>query len=200
MIDLTVSEARQWTFCPRVLWHRRAVPHRIPETPKMALGKAAETALQKLETRRTARRYGLERARRQFSVALWSERLHVRGICDLVLEVDGTEIEASAVYPVDVKRTLGGTSEHHAVQLAGYALLLEEERQLRPGTVTTGFVVLIPSGTISEVPLDAHLRGQFEQALESIRQMLDTERFPPPTPHRGFCPQCEYVHFCGDVL
>jgi len=197
VIELTVSEARQWVFCPRVLWHRRAMPQRTPETPKMRLGASAEAALARLEKRRSAAKYGLEKATRAFSVELRSERLAVRGVCDLVLLVDGPP---PRVHPVDVKRTLGGASEHHATQLAGYAILLEEAHGLPAGWIDTGFILLVPEGEVVPVPLGAEVRARFEGALAGIREMLETERFPPPTKHRGFCPQCEYVHFCGDVL
>lgn len=241
MIELAVSEVRQWTFCPRVLWHRRAMPQRTAETPKMRLGAQAEAALERLEKRRTSRRYGLDGARRHFSVPLSSERLGVRGVCDLVLEaaaasrgsamggsagstsqegsglafpgtVDATVAVAGGdpgtaplvgptkLYPVDVKTTEGGASFHHAVQLAGYALLLEEQHDLPPGAVRLGFVLLLPRDELVPIALDAPLRARFERALADIREMLETERFPAPTRFRGFCPQCEYVHFCGDVL
>lgn len=196
-VELTVSEVRQWVFCPRVLWHRRAMPQRTPETPKMRLGASAEAALEKLERRRGTKKYGLEGAHRAFGVELRSERLGVRGICDVVLMVDGPP---PRVHPVDVKRTLGGAGEHHAAQLAGYAMLLEEQHGLPAGWIATGFLLLVPQGEVVPVPLGVDVRARFEAALREIREMLETERFPPPTKHRGFCPQCEYVHFCGDVL
>ena len=200
LIPLTVSEVRQWTFCPRVLWHRRMMPHRVRETPKMALGRDAHAALEKLERRRTARRYGLEGAIRRFDVALASERLAVRGVSDLLLEVSPSAAGARRIYPVEVKRTEGGASDHHAVQLAGYAILLEEQEALPRDSVDRGFLLLLPSERLVAVEIDSERRTAFERALAEIRAMLEQERFPPPTKHRGFCPQCEYVRFCGDVL
>jgi CRISPR-associated exonuclease Cas4 len=197
---LAVSDVRQWTFCPRVLWHRRMMPHRVRETPKMALGRDAEAALERLERRRGARRYGLAAATRRFSVRLESARLGVRGVCDLVLDVPAGAGGGTRVHPVEVKRTEGGASEHHIVQLAGYAMLLEEQ-ELRPsGSVDTGFLLLLPVERLVPVTLDAVLRAAFERAIGDIRAMLGEERFPAPTRHRAFCPQCEYVRFCGDVL
>jgi CRISPR-associated exonuclease Cas4 len=195
MVPLAVSDVRQWTFCRRVLWHRRVMPHRVHETAKMALGRNAEVALGRLEERRGGRRYGLEGARRRFGVALASERLAVRGVCDLVLDA-----KSGAAYPVEVKRTEGGASAHHVVQLAGYAVLLEEQERRPPGSVDQGFLLLLPEDRLVPVTLGAELRERFEGALREIREMLATERFPEATKHRSFCPQCEYVRFCGDVL
>lgn len=199
-VPLAVSDVRQWTFCPRVLWHRRVMPHRVHETAKMALGRDAQTALEGLEKRRTARRYGLAIAERRFNVMVASRRLGVRGFCDAVLEVPVKEGAPRRLYPVEVKRTEGGASAHHVVQLAGYAMLLEEQEGLEEGSVDRGFLVLLPSGRLVPVELGQPQRAAFTRALADIRAMLTTERFPEPTKHRGFCPQCEYVRFCGDVL
>jgi CRISPR-associated exonuclease Cas4 len=199
-IPLAVSDVRQWTFCPRVLWHRRVMPHRVHETAKMALGRDAQTALEGLEKRRMARRYGLEAAERRFNVVVASRRLGVRGICDAVLEVPASVGAQRRLYPVEVKRTEGGASAHHVVQLAGYAVLLEEQERLGEGTVDRGFLVLLPEGRLVPVELGKNPRAAFVRALADIRAMVVHERFPEPTKHRGFCPQCEYVRFCGDVL
>jgi len=199
-IELTVSETRQWTFCPRVLWHRRMMRHPTRETPKMTLGHDAEAALERLERRRTGRRYGLSAATRRFNVPLASRRLGVRGVCDLVLDTPASPSAPRRLHPVEVKRTHGGAATHHAVQLAGYAMLLEEVERLPAGSVSEGFLLLLPADRLVPIALDAVPRAAFEAALAEIRAMLDHERFPAPTKHRAFCPQCEYVHFCGDVL
>lgn len=218
MIELRVSDTRHWTFCPRVIWHREMMALPVKRTRKMELGLEAEAALAKFERRRTARRYGLDRAKRRFDVVVESRRLRVRGVCDLVLDVPPTvttwptlpegvkgivpvELQKPRrLFPVDVKRTEGGMARHHAVQLAGYAMLLEEQECLPPGAVDRGFVYLVPSEEVVSVRIDEDLRKAFEKALADIRVMMRAERFPPPTRHRGFCPECEYVNFCGDVL
>jgi CRISPR-associated exonuclease Cas4 len=166
----------------------------------MAMGREAEGALEALERRRSGKRYGLAHATRRFNLRVYSERLAVHGICDLVLDVADSATGVNTTFPVEVKHTEGGASIHHVVQLAGYAMLLEEQDGLAPGAIERGFLVLLPSGKIVEAELGPDLRGRFERALADIRGMLTTERFPDPTKHRGFCPDCEYVRFCGDVL
>lgn len=199
-LPIAASEVRQWTFCPRVIWHRRVMPHRVRETPKMELGRNAQTALERLEKRRLGARYKLVGAQRHFNVRLESDRLAVRGFCDLVLELPETPTNPRQAYPVEVKRTRGGASAHHRVQLAGYAILLEESWGLPPNSIDQAFVLLLPDDIIVPVPITLELRDQFEQSVQDLREMLRTERFPNPTKHRSFCPQCEYVRFCGDVL
>lgn len=199
-IPIAVSDVRQWTFCPRVLWHRRVMPHRVSETPKMALGREAQSVLEGLEKRRTGRRYGLGAASRRFDVRVASVRLGVRGYCDAVLDVPPTEGTPRHIFPVEVKRTEGGASAHHVAQVAGYALLLEEQEGVPEGSVDRGFLVLLPVGEVVSVELGVRPRLAFLRAVSAIRAMVAAERFPEPTKFRGFCPQCEYVRFCGDVL
>jgi len=166
----------------------------------MALGREAQSVLESLEKRRTGRRYGLASAARRFDVRLASPSLGVRGFCDAVLDVPAGPAAPRRVFPVEVKRTEGGASPHHLVQLAGYALLLEEQEQLPEGTVDRGFLVLLPAGRVVPADLGPSPRAAFLQSVADIRAMIAEERFPPPTKFRGFCPQCEYVRFCGDVL
>ena len=216
MTLIRISDVRQYAFCPRVIWHRNMMGQAPPATPKMELGNTAEAALTKLEKRRSLRRYRLEGAARKFQVLLESGELGLTGVCDLVLEVpEGTiawpdlgtkppaglksvlRVVPSAVYPVEVKTTRGGVGRHHVLQLTGYAMLLSGVTRLR---VDTGFVLLLPEDRIVPVPITSVDRDEFILIVRSIRQMLELGNFPPATRHATFCPECEHLNFCGDVL
>jgi CRISPR-associated exonuclease Cas4 len=195
MIEVRISDVRHFTFCQRVVWYRLVRGEAGRETAKMALGRRAEAALDELEKRRQMRQYGLEGAVRRFDVSLRSETLGVHGVCDLVLDVAGGE--RPAAFPVEVKTTRGGVGQHHVLQLAGYAMLLEEAGA---ATVDRAFVLLLPDDRVEQVSIGPAEREAFVKAVEQIRAMVETERFPEPTRHRSFCPDCEFVNFCGDVL
>jgi len=199
MISVRISDVRQYTFCQRVIWHRLVMGQTARETPKMEMGRQTEEALARLEKRRRLRRYGLDGATRRFGVSLRSEALGVHGVCDLVLEPTATTPPGApvAAVPVEVKTTRGGVGRHHVLQLAGYAMLLEEEGSAPIGR---GFVLLLPEDKVEAVRLGELERDGFRRAVESIRMMIETQRFPEPTRYRSFCPDCEYVNFCGDVL
>ncbi len=216
MTLVRVSDVRQFSFCPRVIWHRNVMGQMPRPTPKMELGNDAEAALTRLEKRRSLRRYRLPLASRRFQVQLESSRLGICGVCDLVLEVDAAEVpwpEAgdvppaglrqvprtvpAAVYPVEVKRTQGGVGRQHVLQLAGYALLLSETIGCK---VDTGFILLLPAQRIITVSLTNDERDEFLTIVQRIREMLENERFPHQTRHTSFCTDCEHLNFCGDVL
>jgi CRISPR-associated exonuclease Cas4 len=194
MISVRVSDVRQYIFCPRVIWYRRVLGQAGRETPKMAQGRGAEEALVRLEERRRLRRYGLEGAGRRFGVVYQSESLGLHGVCDLVLDVPGPPPRS---YPVEVKMTRGGVGRHHVMQLTAYAMLIEEAGG---GLVDRGFVLLLPEDRVEEVLVGERERKALLRAVEAIRTMATTQRFPPPTRFRSFCPDCEFVNFCGDVL
>lgn len=194
MISLRISDLRQYTFCPRVVWYRLVVGQAGRDTAKMEMGQRAEEALVRLEQRRRLQRYGLEGAERRFSVPMSSDALGLHGVCDLVLEVPGDPRRA---YPVEVKTTRGGVGRHHILQLTAYAMLLEEGGA---APVDRAFVLLLPADRVVEVPVGERERAAVERTAAAIRRMVETQRFPRPTKHLSFCPDCEFVNFCGDVL
>src|SRR5439155_26994068 len=101
-----------------------------------------------LEARRTLKAYGIAEGQRRFHVRVTSEALGLTGVLDALLETTEERI------PVEYKDTLGGVRQNHRVQLAAYALLLEE----LPGPpVRRGMVFLIPEQRIRVVRLDRTL-------------------------------------------
>lgn len=214
-MNVRVSDVAQWVFCPRVVWHRRVMGVRVKERPAMQWGREAEEALRRDETRRKLRRYGLDEAERRFSVALEDRDRCVTGVCDLVLMAPakselwprfakGAPEGLIAVerkrkaqwFPVEVKRTAGGVQRSHVLQLAGYAALMEHAGM---GPIECGFVLLLPEDRVERVELGDDERAAFWDAVAAIRAMVERERFPERTRHRGYCADCEFVNYCGDV-
>jgi len=48
--------------------------------------------------------------------------------------------------------------------------------------------------------LDATLKAAVVTTLSAMREMILTERMPPPPPQRGRCEICEFHRFCNDVV
>ena len=200
MKSIRVSDLRQFTFCQRVLFHRVVMGQPTRETHKMKMGREAEAVLARLEKRRGLRRYHLERAARRFDVQLASERLGLHGLCDLVLERPATsdgDATAAQSFPVEIKTTRGGVGRHHVLQLAAYAMLLEDHGA---APVENGFVLLLPEDRAVVVPIGEAERAAVVETAAAVRRLYEERRFPEPTRFRSFCPDCEYVNFCGDVL
>ncbi|KKM11137.1 hypothetical protein SY88_10050 [Clostridiales bacterium PH28_bin88] len=195
-ISLTVSDVRQWLYCPRVVYYRLCQPLRRPVTYKMEEGKLQHERIDELEQRRTLRLYSLRDAERLGEVErhhrcrLHSERLGLSGIVDLVLV---TRLES---IPVEFKHTESPLGLNHKYQLVAYALLLED-RWGRP--VRRGMIHFLPSDRVEEVPVTPNGRAFVHKVLKEIRTMVAAERLPEATARRGRCVDCEYRLFCGDV-
>ncbi len=186
-----VTDVKQWVYCPRVLYYHVCLPDVRPITHKMEFGVEAGRAEEGREERRSLRAYGLAAGEREFNVYLKSERLGLRGEADLVITTPEGE-----VIPVDYKfSTIGGP--HFQMQVAAYALLLEE---LRACTIRRGFLYLIPERRAKVVPLDRRLRAKTLAALDAMQHMLVSEEMPAPAANLRKCVACEFRRFCNDVL
>lgn len=188
--ELTVTDLKQWVYCPRIPFYRYVLPVERPVTYKMERGKMAQAAVEALERRRGFRAYGMKEGERLFGVWLRSTRLGLSGKLDLLIRTP------KACYPVDFKDTEGRLRQNHRVQLAAYALLVEETFR-KP--VPEGFVYLVPRKEVIAVPIEEADRNQVVRMLDEIRQMIAMERMPEPTPVRARCETCEYQNYCADI-
>jgi CRISPR-associated exonuclease Cas4 len=187
---LTVTDLRQWTYCPRVVHYHYYPPARRVTTFKMDAGREEHERTTQLEHRRTLAAYGLVDGERHFAVRLASERLGLRGILDMAI------VRPDEVIPVEYKSAEGPAARNHRYQLAAHALLLEVRWQL---PVRRGFIYWIPRRSAEEVCLGGRLRRDTPKALDAIRAMLRAGLLPEPTDRRGRCVDCEFRRFCGDV-
>ena len=187
---LPVTELRQWTYCPRVVYYHLTMPGAGQSTYKMQEGLRAQELVESLEMRRTLREYGLSDAERQFGVWLSDAATGLSGKLDLLLRGQKT----AAV--VDFKLTSGEVRENHRMQLAGYAVLVETVLGL---TVATTFVFRIPDNMVVAVPVTDKLREKVGAGVAAIRNMRDSQELPEPTPVRARCMECEYANYCADV-
>jgi CRISPR-associated exonuclease Cas4 len=189
---LRVSDLRQWTYCPRVAWWTHVCPVGKLESFKMKLGLLKERRLQRLQRRRTLRSFGFKGGvgSIECNVTLFSPRLQLSGRLDLLLRWGASR------FPVEIKFTKGPARLNHRLQLAGYAILLEEEYGM---PVPHGYVVRLPDDTVDHVLIDGPLRDLAAKTLDALRIMIRDERIPPPSPLLARCADCEYRLFCGDV-
>lgn len=188
---LTVTDLKQYDFCARVLFYERCLPHFRPRTYKMDAGRDAHEHESKLAARRTLSKFGLASGERQFDVRLTSNLLSLNGIIDEVIVTESP----IAAYPVEYKlaKKIG---HHNRLQLAVYALMIEENWQIE---VSTGYIYLILSRQVEPVAIDSKLRDETYQVLGEIRAIIEQEWMPPPTQQRKKCLDCEFRRVCNDV-
>jgi CRISPR-associated exonuclease Cas4 len=187
---ITAGELKNWAYCRRVVFYRRHMREASRETFKMREGIAAQELVERLEMRRTMLEYGLAGWQRRFGLWLTAPRAGLSGKLDLILQADG---EAA---PVDFKLTTGPVGDNHRMQLAAYAVLIEESLGVM---VRRAFLYRIPDDRVFVVEIGAEERDAVAAAVEAIRRMDELEMMPEATDTVARCRECEYANYCGDV-
>lgn len=186
---LTVTDVKNYAYCPRVVYYHYFLAHR-PVTGKMKEGKLEHVHQQELEERRVLTWLGLPQAERQLSVPIQSAALGLSGLLDEAI------VAPAEVVVLEFKDSSSGIQLNHQLQLAAYGLLAQEHWQ-RP--CRRGLIYLVGVRQRREIALTAALGERVRECLAAMREMLEREEFPPPTPRRGRCVDCEYRRYCNDV-
>lgn len=208
--NVSVSELRQWMYCPRVVWYGRLMGDSRPTTGAMKVGREAEAERQRLEERRTFAQYGLEACNKRFQVPVVSEKLGLSGRIDCLIELTPVSFEDAIVgirplgckqndpmfAPVEYKWTYRADQRQNTVQLSAYAMLIES---LTGVPVPVGFLVLLPEEEAVRVEIGPGVRRAVKRTLDEAREGLGAPELPEPTLHRGKCQDCEFRRFCNDV-
>ena len=192
--SLEVTDIKQYAYCPRVVYYRYCLPTLRRVTHKMHAGKAAHQVDQRRERRRSLAAYGLESGERYYDVHLYSPRMGLSGIVDMVI-VHENEKGREAI-PVDYKFARKARRSWKQ-QLAAYGMLLEEAWGL---PVRHGYIYLLMLRKAEKVRISAREKGAARAILGRIREMIDSEQTPEPSGARGRCVDCEFRRFCNDVF
>ncbi|MCX7681269.1 MAG: CRISPR-associated protein Cas4 [Anaerolineae bacterium] len=191
----TVTDLKQYAYCPRIVYYAYCLPLLRPTTYKMEAGVAAHAEAKERERRRTLTAYGLVEGERHFDMWVTSERLGLQGRIDLVIET-GT-VERREWIPVDYKQTVRLAASHYKRQLAAYGLMLEETFG---GTARRGFIYSLITRKAEEITLTERLRNDVRETIAAMREMIEREAMPEPPTTRRPCLNCEFRRFCNDVL
>jgi len=185
----TITDLKQYIYCPRILYYHACLPDIRPVTYTMEKGISTHEKERKKANRRSLAMYDGIDGERILDLYLQSPALGLTGRLDEVIDTGETLI------PVDYKHTRR-SGEHFKLQIAAYALLIESALNLE---VPYAFLYLIPARKTEQVKITPTLRKKVLAVLDEMRQIATTERMPPPTEARGKCPGCEFRRFCNDV-
>ncbi|MEW6522247.1 MAG: CRISPR-associated protein Cas4 [Bacillota bacterium] len=186
---LTVSDVKQYVYCPRIIYYTYVVPVEKKPSFKMSVGQEAHLDLERLEKRRTLRRYQLADGQRSFGLLLHSSRLGLNGRLDCLIT------STLGLYPVDYKHTCEPPGLNHKYQLAAYALLIE---QVLGQTVRAGFIYALGTDRVWPVEITPSVRRHVINILSAARRIIAEQRFPGPQRSCGRCRDCEYRNYCLD--
>lgn len=129
----------------------------------------------------------LEGVRVERALPLWSHKLGLTGIADLVeFSLDGTP------YPVEYKSGSQKPRKADDVQLCAQAICLEEMFQ-RP--VPLGAIYHAASKRRREIKLDEALRSLVVQTTQEVRSLIASGKLPAPVADQR-CPDCSLIDAC----
>lgn len=193
---LEVTDLKQYRYCPRIVFYRYCLPRVRPITYKMSEGIRAHEEEATREERRTLHLYGLPEGERIPHVRLTSSKLGLNGQLDLVITLPNRAAVREAI-PVEYKWATRAPGSHFRLQIAAYALLLEECWGVH---VRRGFIYQPPTRVVTEVLISPALRRQVIEVVGKIRTAIAREIMPPPPRTTSPCANCEFRRFCNDVV
>lgn len=194
---LEVTDLKQYVCCPRIVYYRYCCPKVRPKTFLMEEGIRRHEAEDEREERRSLRNYGLTEGERVPHLALRSTRYSLSGRLDLAIATPSRIAPGARGVVVEYKYSENRAGPHFKLQLAAYALLLEEAWNI---PVALGYLYALPHRHAEAVPITPHLRQKVVQTVQSIKRAVDGESMPPPPSSRYRCPTCEFRRFCNDVV
>jgi CRISPR-associated exonuclease Cas4 len=186
----SVTDLKQYDYCPRILYYHRCLPDIRPTTTKMEVAIRRHEDEPKRALRRTIPLEGLEAAERHFDVPLLSTAL------GLVGQVDELIFAAGVIIPVDYKLARKA-QPHFKLQLAAYAMMAEEIYQT---PVKFGLLYLIQARKTVQIACSSQLRQKVVKAVGEMRRIVKTESMPAPPDSIHPCLECEFRRFCNDVI
>jgi CRISPR-associated exonuclease Cas4 len=192
-----VTDLKQYTVCPRIVFYRYCLPKVRPVTVLMEEGIRQHEQEDEREERRSLRTYGLMQGERVPHLSLRSERLGLTGRVDLAIAVPDRMIPGAEAIVVEYKYSEQKAGPHFKLQLTAYALLLEESWGL---PVRRGFLYSIPLRRAEAIAITPRLRASVLQTVERMRQCVTDEIMPAPPSSCGRCVACEFRRFCNDVV
>ena len=192
-----VTDLKQYTACPRIVYYRYCLPHVRPITGLMEEGIRRHEEEDAREERRSLRTYSLKEGERFAHLALRSAKLGLSGRIDLAIATPSQDAPNAEGIVVEYKYSEQKAGPHFALQLAAYALLLEEAWSI---PVKRGYLYSIPLKRAELIPITPHLRKKVVQTIQNIQQIVDGEQMPAPPSTQYRCVTCEFRRFCNDVV
>jgi CRISPR-associated exonuclease Cas4 len=192
-----VTDLKQWSYCPRLLYYRYCLPEVRPITDLMEAGIRSHADETGREERRSLRTYGMSEGERSFDVVLHSDSLGLRGRLDLAIVVPNRADPRAEAIVVEYKDSEKAAGAHFKMQLAAYALLLEEAWKLQ---VRRGFIYSIPLRKAEAISITPTLRRNVQQQVAAMHKAIAGELMPPAPTNRRPCVSCEFRRFCNDVV
>jgi len=129
----------------------------------------------------------LEQGVQERRMYVWSDRLGISGIVDLLEWQDGT------ARPIEYKRGKPGRWRNDHVQVCAQALCLEERYGV---SIAEGYIFSFATRRRETVPLDQELRQLTLDIIAEAHRLSAAGDLPAPIQHRAKCAACSLQPLC----
>lgn len=190
---LSVSDLKQFVYCPRIPYFMHILGFRERVTECMKEGVESEDRLVRLEERRRKLAKKLNVNGKLFNVSLYSERLGLFGLVDCVV------VHGSEASPVEFKSSSKPkkVSENHLIQLVAYALLLES---CMKKVSKKGYIIYEKHDELLEVSITEGLKRYTIKKIDEMKRVIAEEVFPETKQPASKCVSCGYRKLCQPYI
>lgn len=180
-----ISALQHYSYCPR----QCALIHQEQTFTENVFTLRGQRVHQRVDEPGTTIEDGIQVER---ALALEHKGLGLVGKADIVeILVDGTPC------PVEYKHGPKRKKQHDDIQVAAQAICLEE---MIGKPVPVGVIYHHSSRRRREVPIDTALRKRVEETVHAVRQLLLSDKLPPPVDDPKLCKACSLYDVCQPVL
>jgi CRISPR-associated exonuclease Cas4 len=127
------------------------------------------------------------------SVAVESEIIGLHGKLDLLEIETNPETQEKRYFPVEYKRGKPKIEDWDRIQLCAQAFCVEE---MRHTSVTAGAIWYWQERKREQIVIDESLRAITLQVIGATRNMLSSQKTPPPTTQKSRCKACSLLDIC----
>ena len=178
------EEVRQYVYCKRIIYFRHILNAEIKNTYKMEYGMKKHEKLQELAEKNK------DAPQKYFNIYLTDPESGLVGLIDY-FEFDGNE-----AYPVEIKTGKEPYDEmdiSHKMQVTAQTILIEKNFDFLVKKVK---IFYTKTKKFVEYPITINDKLKVLEILDEIFKMLDSEKIPGPTEHKGKCVDCECRNYC----
>lgn len=182
---ITVADLKRYAWCPRIIYYTHVLHLDERITDAMEIGK--EEHDESILAPVIANVKGKRVIKEPFIV---NETLRIVGKPDYIIETKLGEL-----IPVEIKYSSAEkyVKSDHKLQLAIYALLIEEEYKK---IVKRAIVYYLLSKKIMKVDISSSLKRDAINAIKVAYKIIENEEFPKVKQPKSKCVNCGYFRYC----
>lgn len=191
-MSITISDIKQFVYCPRVIYYNYVEPVPRKTTFKMEYARSQHYELNQKEKRRKLRRYDLLEGKRFYGVTVSSETLNLSGKVDILIDTENKT--GQRYFPIECKDTDQKIHKNILFQLSAYAMCIEE---MTKTPVKKGFIYIIPEQKAYPIMITDAQKQYIRKMVSMIKKIIDDEHYPEPRSKKR-CRDCEFKRYCND--